>query len=78
MQIKSQDIKTKNYKFYIPEFRGLTRKLKLQTRYYIYGVFKGEPHPFDVNEQNKFNPMQKLTYFFVMFLIPTGEILSLR
>ena len=39
-----------------------------QIEYYSQGIFKGEKKPHDVNPHDKFNPMQKLTYQFVMFI----------
>jgi thiosulfate reductase cytochrome b subunit len=40
----------------------------IQLRYYIYGTFKGEKNPFTVTEDNKFNPLQKVSYVFIMYL----------
>ena len=39
-----------------------------QARFYAYGIFMGAKRPHDVRPQDKFNPMQKLTYQFVMFI----------
>lgn len=39
-----------------------------QAIYYSYGIFKGEPKPHNVHPHDKFNPMQKLTYQFLMFI----------
>ncbi len=40
-----------------------------QIEYYSAGIFKGEKKPHHVQPYDKFNPMQKLTYQFVMFII---------
>jgi formate dehydrogenase gamma subunit len=40
----------------------------IQTKYYLYGIFIDEPHPYIPSEKNKFNPLQKLAYFMTMFL----------
>lgn len=63
------NIATKNYKQYIPHMKGFFRKAQKQTRYYIYGVFKGEEHPFETDEKNKFNPLQQITYYAIMFFM---------
>ncbi|HET58103.1 MAG TPA: hypothetical protein ENN35_06645, partial [Deltaproteobacteria bacterium] len=43
----------------------------VQAKFYIYDIFKNRPHPYAPSEDNKFNPLQKLTYFFVMcFMMP--------
>ena len=39
----------------------------VQARYYAFGIFKNEPHPYSPSEENKFNPLQKMTYFSFMF-----------
>ncbi|MBT8059191.1 MAG: cytochrome b/b6 domain-containing protein [Gammaproteobacteria bacterium] len=44
------------------------RRYIRQVEYYSYGIFVGEKRPHDVRPHDKFNPMQKLTYQFVMFI----------
>ncbi|MGD2129411.1 MAG: cytochrome b/b6 domain-containing protein [Lysobacterales bacterium] len=39
-----------------------------QAGYYSWGIFQGEDKPHKVDPHDKFNPMQKLTYQFVMFI----------
>ena len=39
-----------------------------QFKYYSWGMFKGEKHPFLVTEERKFNPLQKLTYVLAMYV----------
>jgi thiosulfate reductase cytochrome b subunit len=39
-----------------------------QAIYYSYGIFKGHKKPHHVQPHDKFNPMQKLTYQFIMFI----------
>jgi thiosulfate reductase cytochrome b subunit len=49
----------------------LTYGLVRQARYYLLGIFLGEPHPFPHTAARKFNPLQKLSYLVVMFgLLP--------
>lgn len=38
-----------------------------QFRYYIYGRFKNEKNPFRASFENKFNPLQKLSYLVIMY-----------
>lgn len=70
------NIKTKNYKQYIPHFKGMLPTLIIQAKYYIYGVFKGHPHPYETTLEQKFNPLQKLTYFGIMFFAVPAIIIS--
>lgn len=49
--------------------QGFFKSLFIQARYYIFGIFRGEPHPFPVNEQRKFNPIQQISYNVVQHAI---------
>jgi thiosulfate reductase cytochrome b subunit len=51
-----------------------------QARFYLYGIFRGEPHPYHATPERKFNPLQQIAYAVVMYLISpvlivTGVIL---
>lgn len=68
---------TKNGRFYGKWRKNLSINLWKQLRYYSIGIFKNEPHPFPVTENQKFNPLQKFSYVIVMYfgmplLIVTG------
>ncbi len=57
-------------------FRGIL----LQARYYLLGVFRGDPHPFHTTRERRFNPMQQVVYLVVMYgifpvLVVTGLLL---
>jgi thiosulfate reductase cytochrome b subunit len=47
---------------YIPHPYGFIDQMIAQTKYYIQGIFKQEPHPFHKSKQRKFNPLQMVTY----------------
>ncbi|MFZ2446338.1 MAG: cytochrome b/b6 domain-containing protein [Syntrophobacteraceae bacterium] len=58
---------TGEWKHYIPT----TRKLMAVVRYYVWGIFAGEPHPVPKSSRNKHNPLQRLTYLSItVVLIP--------
>ena len=42
--------------------QGFIKAFYLQAKYYLFGIFRGEPHPFPVNAERKFNPIQQITY----------------
>jgi thiosulfate reductase cytochrome b subunit len=65
-----------NYKQYIPTLGGLMAKVVKQMKYYLYGVFQNHEHPFETTQEEKFNPLQKLTYLFIMYLFMPLVILS--
>jgi len=52
--------------------RGVFRQL----RWYLIGIFKGEPHPYHAVPEQKFNPLQHLTYAGVMYLMYPLLLLS--
>jgi len=70
------NIITGNYKHYKIKLKGYIKELSDQFKHYIFGVFKQQPAPFPITEERKFNPLQKLTYFFVMYLFVPMIIIS--
>ena len=59
---------TKNGKYYKISRQNFLYELLVQLKYYSWGMFKGEKHPFPVTEERKFNPLQKLTYVLAMYV----------
>lgn len=62
-------IKSKNILNYIPPKENFIKNLIIQTKFYLFGIFKGEPHPFEAKEGEKFNPLQRITYVGIMFFL---------
>jgi thiosulfate reductase cytochrome b subunit len=48
--------------------KNILPKLWKQFRFYAIGIFKNEPHPFPITKKQKFNPLQKISYVFAMYL----------
>lgn len=63
------NLKTTNNKYYKIQQEGFVERIKIQFRYYTFGVFKHEPTPFPVSIERKFNPLQKLSYVLVMYVM---------
>lgn len=63
------NVATSNKKFYRIKPKGFQKRLMKQARYYMSGMFKGETAPFPVSEKRKFNPLQKVSYVVVMYII---------
>ena len=61
------NIVTGNSKYYRIDRKNFFSDLGKQLRYYSYGMFRGEKHPFPVTMDRKFNPLQKLTYTLIMY-----------
>jgi thiosulfate reductase cytochrome b subunit len=65
-----------NYKYYLLKFNVFSKELKMQFKYYCFGLFKGENPPFPLSKDRKFNPLQKLSYVIVMLVFVPFIILS--
>jgi thiosulfate reductase cytochrome b subunit len=63
------NIVTGNGKFYKMRLNSIFKNVMIQGKYYTFGIFKGQKPPFPVSEENKFNPLQKLSYIVVMYLL---------
>lgn len=63
------NLTTSNGRYYRLRIAGFAKELIKQIRYYSYGMFVGEKAPFPINKERKFNPMQKLTYVAIMYVI---------
>lgn len=65
-----------NGKHYRIVVKGFFKDVIKQFRYYAFGIFKGEEAPFPITKESKFNPLQKLTYVVLMFLLVPLVIIS--
>ncbi len=63
---------TGEWKQYIPT----TKFLKAQLNYYLFGIFKNEPHPTKKTVLSKLNPLQKLTYLGLKILVIPTMVIS--
>ena len=70
------NILTKNGRYYKVSRQNFFDELLAQLKYYSWGMFKGEKHPFPVTEERKFNPLQKLTYVLAMYVAVPLLIIS--
>ncbi|MBI5898569.1 MAG: cytochrome b/b6 domain-containing protein [Rhodocyclales bacterium] len=62
------NIVTGNWWQYVPKPPGVIDRCLKQARWYVWGIFRGEPHPFPVTLQNNFNTLQSLIYWAIMYL----------
>jgi thiosulfate reductase cytochrome b subunit len=60
---------TGNIRQYAVKWGGFVGRIFKQAKYYMSGILKGEPHPFETTEENKFNPIQQVSYIGVVFLM---------
>jgi thiosulfate reductase cytochrome b subunit len=57
-----------NGKYYRIKRENFLSDLMKQMRYYSFGMFRGEKHPFPVTMERKFNPLQKFSYVLAMYI----------
>jgi thiosulfate reductase cytochrome b subunit len=72
----SGNILTKNGSYYRLGEKGFLSNLGKQLKYYSWGMFRGEKHPFPVTEERKFNPLQKFSYVLAMYVAVPLLIIS--
>lgn len=60
---------------FIPRPYGFFDQAIVQAKYYLQGIFRHDPHPFEKTPQRKLNPLQQVTYFAILnFLLPLQTI----
>jgi thiosulfate reductase cytochrome b subunit len=70
------NVLTKNGRYYRISKNDFLSDLGKQLKFYSFGMFKGQKHPFPVTEERKFNPLQKLTYVLSMYIAVPLLIIS--
>jgi thiosulfate reductase cytochrome b subunit len=61
---------------YLPEPKGFFSQAIQQTQYYLRGIFKGEPHPFEKAPDSKLNPLQQVTYLAILNVLLPLQVLT--
>lgn len=57
-----------NWWQYVPKPQGFGERMMRQTRYYVWGIFRGESPPYSPTREVNFNAMQQITYWVIMYL----------
>lgn len=63
-------------KQFIPRPKGFYDQAILQAKYYLRGIFRNEPHPFEKTARRRLNPLQQITYFGLLNVLLPGQILT--
>lgn len=61
---------------YIPEPRGFFGKMFAQAKYYLWGIFRNDHHPFEKLPDSKLNPIQQLTYFGLLNVLLPLQVIT--
>ena len=67
---------TSNGHYYQFHLKGMLSRVLKQARYHSFGIFKHEQPPFPVKVGRKFNPLQKISYVFVMYIFMPFILIS--
>jgi len=69
-------VTTAKIREYIPMPLDFSRGTIEQAKYYLWGIFHQQPHPYDRIPGKKLNPLQKITYFFLLNLLLPLQLIS--
>ena len=61
---------------FIPRPYGFFDQAIVQAKYYLQGIFKREPHPFEKTPQKKLNPLQQITYFGILNILLPLQVIT--
>jgi len=63
---------------YLPEPQDFISMGLAQLRYYVRGIFRGEPHPLEKTSRRRLNPLQQVTYLIILnVLLPLQLVTGL-
>lgn len=63
-------------KQFLPRPHGFFDQAVQQAMYYLKGIFRSEPHPFEKTPDRKMNPLQQVTYLVILNLLLPLQILT--
>ena len=72
-------ILTLKIKIYIPPMHhpiAFAKQAITQAKFYGYGIFVGDDNPHHPSPENKFNPMQQVSYLMIMVLLIPVQIIT--
>lgn len=61
---------------YLPEPVGYFPQMLTQAEYYVRGIFRGEPHPFQKSPNRKLNPLQQITYLVILNVLLPLQVIT--
>ena len=63
-------------KQYLPKPQGFFNQMISQTMFYLKGIFRSEPHPFEKTPEQKLNPLQQVTYFGLLNVLLPLQVIT--
>lgn len=65
-----------NWWQFVPKPPGVVPRMMAQTKWYAFGIFRGDPSPHEPTPAEHFNAMQAVMYWFIMYVLMPIVILS--
>ncbi len=69
-------VTAEKYHHFLPRLDDFTEAAVSQARFYLYGIFKGEKHPFETSPRRKLNPLQKIAYLALLNILLPFQIVT--
>lgn len=63
-------------KQFLPEPKGFFHQAIQQATFYVRGIFKGDPHPFEKSAEHKMNPLQQMTYLAILNVLLPLQVIT--
>ncbi len=63
-------------KQFVPRPYGFIDDAIAQALFYLRGIFRGEPHPFQKTPRKKLNPLQQITYFAILNVLLPLQVIT--
>lgn len=70
------NIVTGNWWQYVPKQPGVLHRSMVQAKFYMWGIFRGEKHPYPPTREANFNAMQAMMYWAIMYLLMPVLVVS--
>lgn len=61
---------------FLPEPKGFFNQMVLQAKFYLGGIFRGEPHPFEKTRKKRLNVLQKITYLGILNVLLPLQVIT--
>jgi thiosulfate reductase cytochrome b subunit len=61
---------------FLPKPYGFFNDAIVQAKYYLWGIFRGQEHPFEKTRQRKLNPLQQATYFMLLNVLLPAQVIT--
>ncbi len=61
---------------FLPRPYGFFDQAIEQAKFYLQGIFRGEPHPFEKTPERKMNPLQQVTYLAILNILLPLQIIT--